>query len=80
MSKLTYRTSLPAAVAVVCGLLLTGVLGGGSALAAYPGGNGKIAYESAVTGNFEIFVMNADGTGETNISNDPVLSGAIRIA
>jgi hypothetical protein len=50
MSKLTYRTSLPATVAVVCGLLLTGVLGGGSALAAYPGGNGKIAYESAVTG------------------------------
>ena len=44
--------------------------GGGQAHAAFPGTNGKIAYESAVTGNSEIFVMSADGSGKTNLTND----------
>lgn len=54
---------------------LVGAFAGGSALGAHPGGNGKIAYESAVEGNFEIFVMSADGSGKVNVSNDPTPSG-----
>lgn len=33
--------------------------------------NGKIAFTSNRTGNDEIFVMNADGSGQTNITNNP---------
>src|SRR3954453_1366820 len=43
----------------------------GDALAAYPGAAGKIAFESTVTGNSEIFAVNADGSGATNLTNDP---------
>jgi dipeptidyl aminopeptidase/acylaminoacyl peptidase len=39
--------------------------------AAHPGANGKIAYESAVTGNDEIFAMGPDGSAQTNVSNSP---------
>jgi Tol biopolymer transport system component len=63
----TQRLPLLALVAAAIPFLV-GFLDGGPASAAYPGGNGKIAYESAVTGNFEIFVMNADGSGQTNVS------------
>jgi hypothetical protein len=33
--------------------------------------NGKIAFRSDRDGNFEIYVMNPDGTGQVNISNNP---------
>src|SRR6267378_1000370 len=36
----------------------------------FPGTNGKIAFESTRTGTHQIFVMNADGTGQTNLSNN----------
>jgi hypothetical protein len=32
---------------------------------------GKIAFHSDRDGNFEIYVMNADGAGQTNLTNDP---------
>ncbi|HET9333634.1 MAG TPA: translocation protein TolB [Gemmatimonadota bacterium] len=35
--------------------------------------NGKIAFESQRDGNAEIYVMNPDGTGETNLTNNPAL-------
>jgi len=41
------------------------------ATATFPGDNGKIVWQRAIDGDFEIFVMNADGTGKTNISNNP---------
>jgi WD40-like Beta Propeller Repeat len=50
------------------------------AQAAFPGANGKIAFESALDPSscgigelcyFEIFTMDADGTGQTNITNNP---------
>ncbi len=31
----------------------------------------KIAFTSERDGNFEIYVMNADGTGQTNLTNNP---------
>jgi hypothetical protein len=33
--------------------------------------NGKIAFESQRDGNAEIYVMNPDGSGETNLTNNP---------
>jgi Tol biopolymer transport system component len=41
--------------------------------AAFPGQNGKIAFDSERDGNVEIFTMNPDGSNQTNISN--TLSG-----
>src|SRR4051794_11122649 len=38
------------------------------AVAAFPGANGKIAFESDRDGNQEIYVMNADGTGQTRLT------------
>jgi Tol biopolymer transport system component len=81
MSTRPHPKSFGAVAAVAFALLLAGLFHGGSAFAAYAGANGKIAYESNVTGNFEIFVMAADGSGQTNVSNsspaadrDPVWS------
>src|SRR5206468_1460189 len=39
------------------------------ARATFPGSNGKIAFESDRTGNFEIFVMRHDGTGVTQVTH-----------
>ena len=36
----------------------------------FPGINGKIAFTSYRDGNQELYVMNADGTGQTNLSNN----------
>jgi hypothetical protein len=41
------------------------------AFATFPGENGKIAVSSHRDGNAEIYVMNAGGSGQTNISNNP---------
>jgi Tol biopolymer transport system component len=38
--------------------------------AAFPGHNGKIAFQSHRDGNYEIYTMNADGTNQTSISNN----------
>ena len=42
-----------------------------TARAAYPGGNGKIAFVSGRDGNNEIYVMNADGTDQTRLTDNP---------
>ena len=68
MSYGRIRTALVAASAC---LVIPGALAlGEPAFAAYPGANGKIAYESDDGDDFEIFVMNADGSGQTNITTD----------
>jgi Tol biopolymer transport system component len=51
----------------VFGLLATAP----TAFAAYPGTLGKVAFETNVTGESEIFVMNPDGTGAVDLTNDP---------
>ncbi len=38
--------------------------------AAFPGINGKIAFLSNRDGNYEIYVMNADGSGQQRLTND----------
>jgi Tol biopolymer transport system component len=42
-----------------------------SAFATFPGENGKIVFSSIRDGNFEIYIMNADGSDQHNISNNP---------
>ncbi len=47
-----------------------------SAFATFPGENGKIAFVSQRNGDFgDIYVMNADGSEQTNISNNPDIDG-----
>jgi Tol biopolymer transport system component len=41
-----------------------------SAQAAFPGANGKIAFSSNRDGDYEIYVMNADGTGVTKLTDN----------
>ncbi|HKY76047.1 MAG TPA: hypothetical protein VJS45_07905, partial [Acidimicrobiia bacterium] len=42
--------------------------------AAALGVNGKIAFASARTGNQDIFLMNADGSGQAQVTRDPTVS------
>ena len=39
--------------------------------ATFPGTNGEIAFTSGRDGAQEIYVMNADGSGQTNCTNNP---------
>jgi TolB protein len=39
--------------------------------AAFPGANGMIAFTSDRDGDFEIYVMNPDGSAQTNLTNNP---------
>jgi len=41
------------------------------AVGTFPGLNGKIAFTSIRDGNEEIYVMNADGTDQTRLTNNP---------
>jgi Tol biopolymer transport system component len=45
------------------------------AYASFAGTNGKIVFDTKRDGNWEIYVMNADGTGQTNLSNNPANDG-----
>ena len=45
-------------------------------LACEPSSPSDIAFESLRDGNFEIYVMNADGSGQTRLTNNPVLDGS----
>ena len=59
----------PSALALAVGLLAA--LGTSTAKAAFPGAAGLIAFVSDRDGNAEIHVMNPDGSGQTNITNNP---------
>lgn len=64
------RASLALALSLVT---VAFALGGdpGSAGAAWPGANGKIFFSSNRDGNFELYAMNGDGTGQTRLTNTP---------
>lgn len=57
--------------ALSAGLLFALIATTAPAHAAFPGINGKIAFQTVRDGNGEIYVMNPDGTGLTNLSNNP---------
>ena len=66
-----------AALAVGSALMLAVLLlvggHGGNALAVVPGLNGKIAFHSdrGTGSNYEIVAMSPDGSGQTNLTNNP---------
>jgi TolB protein len=51
-------------------LLAPGAMSPAPADATFRGSNGRIAFTTNRTGNFEIFAMNADGSGQTNLTNN----------
>ena len=56
----------------LAGALLGGLSGTEDARAVVPGLNGAIAFARTVPGTHgEIFVMNPDGSGQTNLTNNP---------
>ncbi|MGH2738713.1 MAG: TolB family protein, partial [Actinomycetota bacterium] len=60
------------ATALVLMVALVGGTPAPPAGAAFPGANGKIAFrrDTTGTGTEEIFSMNADGSGQTNLTNN----------
>jgi Tol biopolymer transport system component len=64
--------SRAAGVAAVAGVVaLAGPTG--PAQAAFPGVNGRIVFLSERDGNAEIYAMNADGSGQTNLTNSAAI-------
>jgi len=61
--------------ALSASLLFVLMAGAVTVYAAFPGTNGKIAFESYRDGNAEVYVMNADGSGQTNLTNNPADDG-----
>jgi dipeptidyl aminopeptidase/acylaminoacyl peptidase len=56
-------------------LLLTSVTSPPVSQAAFPGTNGKIAFNYTIPGNTEVYVMEADGSSPTNLSNNSAHDG-----
>ena len=70
------RGSAGARRLAIC-VVLTALLGlPATAHAAFPGLNGKIAFHSDRDGNFEVYAMNADGSSQTDLTNNPALDQA----
>jgi Tol biopolymer transport system component len=68
---LAWKPSLFVILGVAVAILLAmDSSGGQEASAAFPGGNGKIAFWSNRTDDYEIFVMDADGANQSNLSQD----------
>jgi Tol biopolymer transport system component len=68
-----FKVSLVAMAAMLAAFPLAMVATTKPVEAAFPGQNGKIAFDSERDGNVEIFTMNPDGSNQTNISNNPTL-------
>src|SRR5437016_3611984 len=56
--------------AVLASTVLAVLVFAAPAHAAFPGKNGKIAFTSLRTGNYDIYTMNADGSDVTALTND----------
>ena len=69
------QRAMPTAMAVLAALALVGALlvalTPPAAEAVLPGGDGPIAYTDRFVNNYEIYVMNPDGSGQTNLTNHP---------
>lgn len=73
------RCPLVVIVTMLAAALAAAVLadsGVSPARAAFPGANGKIAFSSDRDANSEVYVMDADGSGQTNLSNNPAFDEA----
>jgi Tol biopolymer transport system component len=62
------------AISTICAILLSSSfvlqINQGALAGTFPGENGKIAFESDRDGNDEIYVMNADGSGQTRLTDN----------
>ena len=58
-------------VVIAVSALMALLAGQQSSYAAFPGANGKIAFNSNRDGNHEIYVMSPDGSGQTRLTNNP---------
>ena len=68
---MTSSLSKTAAAGIVALLLLVTLVGAPHiGYAAFPGVNGKIAFISNRDGNAEIYVMEPDGSNQTNLTNN----------
>jgi Tol biopolymer transport system component len=63
------RRARPLLVATLAAVVVVGLPG--TARPAYPGLNGKIAFASERDGDFEIYLMNADGSDPTRLTTNP---------
>src|SRR4051812_15759368 len=66
---LLIRRQLTAAAALLAALATAAVLQGSSP-AAFPGKNAKIAFDSDRGGDRDIFTMNSNGSGQTNLTRN----------
>jgi len=57
--------------AVLASSLLCALVVIAPAEAAFPGANGRIAWSTDLTGDFEIYAMQPDGSGRSNLTNNP---------
>jgi hypothetical protein len=71
LAKRALRVKLAAVLisVAICCLLLSG------GTSASSGMNGKIAFESDRDGNYEIYVMNSDGSGQTQLTVNNAFDG-----
>src|SRR5215211_1632578 len=74
--KNTAKTTIPkttVTVLLLIAIMLTGTTTNVVSVWAgtFPGPNGQIAFVSLRDGNDEIYVMNADGSGQTRLTDDP---------
>ena len=62
------------AISTICAILLSSSFGmqsnQGAWAGTFPGENGQIAFDSFRDGNFEIYVMNPDGSEQTRLTNN----------
>ena len=70
-----WKLALGVAIAAALGTCLA--FGATSAQATFPGGNGKIAFTSDRSGNFDIWTMNPDGSDLTDLTADSPASDRI---
>jgi len=66
--RVTRLIAIPTFILLVWVITLSGST---PAEGTFPGLNGKIAFASRRDGNDNIYVMNADGTKQTQLTNDP---------
>jgi Tol biopolymer transport system component len=65
------RLFLSALVTATAVLAIVGGNTAGLARAAFPGGNGKLVFETNRDGNEEIYTMNSDGTNRVDLTRNP---------
>ena len=58
---------------VLAACLIVAVFGVGSAAGQVPGANGHIVFSSDRDGNYEIYLMNADGSGQARLTNNTAI-------